>query len=760
MALTPSQRLVCERIINVFETGSIRGDYGNISIFHDGPHRIRQVTYGRAQTTEYGNLRELVDMYVNAGGLFSSQLAPFVPLIGRTALVDNDEFKTLLHRAGREDPVMAQTQDVFFERRYFQPALKWANDNGFSLPLAMLVIYDSFIHSGGILDFLRSRFPEQPPARGGDERTWISQYVEVRNDWLATNSNPALHPTVYRTQCFAREIARQNWDLSQLPIVAHGVPIDDRLAAAGGARAAPMTPQPSFHRVPPGIVERKCTPYFNRYDSRAAARSGAPAIRWTVPDLCTAYNWPTNLVGGGIIAMVELDGGWVQSDMGAFFNSIGQPLPQITDISVDGTQNNPNQHVGEQQDPDIEVALDIQVAAAAYYVATGNPATIRVYWASNSDPGAIAAAVRAATTDSCDVCSISWGSDEANWKAWGQQVGRDLIADMEAAANAATQAGMIVLAASGDNDSSDGGPDPANVDIPSACPHVIGCGGTSKTPTSEVVWNDDPGRTDGEGTGGGYSTVFPPQSFQVGAPYPPQYLLGGQPPGDGRMIPDIAANADPNTGYWMFVHGHQIPMGGTSAVAPLYAGLFAAFGKGLGFITPQLWANQTCFNDITQGENGAYQALGGPDPCTGIGSPIGARLSALFDAPASPSPTPAARPATVPVGWSGAITYSYHNGVLSAAPEIVTRAAALITPRAAAGTVTVHQGHRYSATVILMGLEQLASNPTVTDRLTQIGFRDVTVTGAGGTRQARGLWTGPDTTVQLDPHLTNVIDLG
>jgi chitosanase len=231
MALTPSQRLVCERIINVFETGTIRGDYGNISIFHDGPHQIRQVTYGRAQTTEYGNLRELVQMYANAGGMFSSQLAPFVPLIGRTALVDNAEFKALLRRAGHEDPVMAQTQDVFFERRYFQPALKWANDNGFSLPLSMLVIYDSFIHSGGILDFLRSRFAERPPARGGDERTWISQYVEVRNDWLATNSNPALHPTVYRTQCFAREIARQNWDLSQLPIVAHGTPVDDRPAA-------------------------------------------------------------------------------------------------------------------------------------------------------------------------------------------------------------------------------------------------------------------------------------------------------------------------------------------------------------------------------------------------------------------------------------------------------------------------------------------------------------------------------------------------
>ena len=343
-------------------------------------------------------------------------------------------------------------------------------------------------------------------------------------------------------------------------------------------------------------------PYFKLRPSGPGPRATGVSP-WNVPDLCAAYDWPSNLVGGGVIAIVELGGGWVQSDMDQFFGGIGQPLPQITNISVDGTRNNPG-----VSDADGEVALDIEVAAAAYYMATGQPAVIRIYWAQD-----IAAAVRAATADGCDVCSISWGADEANW---GAQAGQD----MEQAAVAATASGMVVFAASGDNDSSDGGPNPANVDLPSSAPHVIGCGGTRKTPTSETVWNNDPGNPSGNGTGGGYSTLFTPMpGWQAGAPN-----------GPGRMVPDVAANADPVTGYNIVLNGATTPIGGTSAVAPLYAGLFAAFGKKLGWITPKLWLNHTCFNDITEGDNGAFRARTGPDPCTGIGSPIGTKLAALL----------------------------------------------------------------------------------------------------------------------------------
>jgi kumamolisin len=354
----------------------------------------------------------------------------------------------------------------------------------------------------------------------------------------------------------------------------------------------------------------KVHPYFKRAPAAAAAHAAADGGPWSVPDLCAAYNWPTRLDGGGVIAIVELGGGWVQSDMDQFFLGIGQPLPTITDISVDGTQNTPDP---SPDSADGEVALDIEVAAAAYYVATGKPATIRVYWARD-----IAAAVRAATQDGCDVCSISWGADEANW---GAQAGHD----MEQAATEATSAGMVVFAASGDNDSSDGGPGRANVDLPASAPHVIGCGGTHKTRTSETVWNNDPGHTNGEGTGGGFSKLFKPMPpWQAGAPH-----------GPGRMVPDVAANADPTTGYNIVVHGQQAAIGGTSAVAPLYAGLFASFGTKLGFVTPELWLNHLCFNDITQGDNGAFRARSGPDACTGLGSPVGTKLAELLTHPAA-----------------------------------------------------------------------------------------------------------------------------
>ncbi len=365
----------------------------------------------------------------------------------------------------------------------------------------------------------------------------------------------------------------------------------------------------------PPSPQVKCHPYFKlrRLTPHIQIGPQAPAP-WSTPNLCAAYNWPTGLAGGGVIAIVELGGGWVQSDIDQYFKSINQPVPQITDVSVDATKNSPNQSTGSNSNPDYEVALDIEVSAAAYYVATGKAATIRMYWSQD-----IASAVQMAANDGCDVCSISWGADEATW-------GTEAADEMESAAFDATQLGMVVFGASGDNDSSDGGTTPANVDAPSSCPHVVGCGGTYKTPTVETVWNDSPGQTNGEGTGGGYSTIFPLQSWQIGVPAPPSNSAYGK----GRMVPDVSGDADPNTGYNVVVHGSTTVVGGTSAVAPLYAGLFAAFGKKLGFVTPSLYQNQSDFNDITTGGNGFYNAAPGPDPCTGTGSPIGNKLAALF----------------------------------------------------------------------------------------------------------------------------------
>lgn len=225
MQLTANQKRLIERIINVFETGTPAGDYSNISIYHDGPHDIRQITYGRSQTTEYGNLRSLVQDYVNANGLFSQQLQPYADLVGSVPLTDDVDFKALLRKAGKQDPVMRNVQDRFFDKTYFLPAMKWADQNKFTLPLSALVIYDSFIHSGCILWVIRNKFPESTPAASGDEKAWIGAYVKARHTWLGSHPRPAVRDTVYRTQCFKREIQRANWDLSQVPVNANGTPV-------------------------------------------------------------------------------------------------------------------------------------------------------------------------------------------------------------------------------------------------------------------------------------------------------------------------------------------------------------------------------------------------------------------------------------------------------------------------------------------------------------------------------------------------------
>ncbi len=150
-------------------------------------------------------------------------------------------------------------------------------------------------------------------------------------------------------------------------------------------------------------------PYYKLpKDPKAAA-----ATSWNVPDLCAAYNWPTGTPGGGVIAIVELGGGWVASDIDAFFKSVGQPTPSITDVSVDGTKNTPNQS-GSAGDDDYEVALDIEVSGAAYYAATGQAATIRVYWSQD-----IGTAVQKAASGRMRCVLASRGaSDEA-------ELGRD-----------------------------------------------------------------------------------------------------------------------------------------------------------------------------------------------------------------------------------------------------------------------------------------------------------------------------------------------
>lgn len=222
MQLTPTQKSIIERAINCFETGKPDGDYGIISIYADGPHDIRQITYGRSQTTEYGKLRQLVQMYADAQGTYSGALQPYADKVGSEALVEDTNFKGLLRRAGREDTVMRRIQDQFFDEFYFAPAMKWADDHEFTLPLSALVIYDSFIHSGSILWIIRQKFQENPPDLGGEEQEWTKAYVHARHEWLSQHRRPAVRASAYRTRDLEREVTNGNWDLARLPIMANG----------------------------------------------------------------------------------------------------------------------------------------------------------------------------------------------------------------------------------------------------------------------------------------------------------------------------------------------------------------------------------------------------------------------------------------------------------------------------------------------------------------------------------------------------------
>ena len=176
-----------QSIVNCFETGSAAGNYGDVSIFADGKGGVRQLTYGKSQCTEQGHLPELLRNYVAANGQFAKEISAAIPNLNKGAV--NDKILIAALKKAGADPIMVACQDKLFDEKYFNPAMKWADSNGFKENLSLLVIYDSFIHSGGILDFLRKRFSATTPKNGGEEKDWITQYINIRHDWLKNHKN-------------------------------------------------------------------------------------------------------------------------------------------------------------------------------------------------------------------------------------------------------------------------------------------------------------------------------------------------------------------------------------------------------------------------------------------------------------------------------------------------------------------------------------------------------------------------------------------
>jgi kumamolisin len=371
-----------------------------------------------------------------------------------------------------------------------------------------------------------------------------------------------------------------------------------------------------------GIDDRPvANPHFLRYRPAPSIgiRSYAAGTSFTPPELAKLYDFPTGLDGTGqCIAIIELGGGYRTADIKTYFQKLGLPVPKVKTVRVDGGNNQPS----SADSADGEVMLDIEVAAAI-----APKASIAVYFAPNTDKGFLDAITMAIhdTTNKPSVISISWGAAEPNWS--GQA-----MTSYDQAFQAAAAMGVTVCCASGDNGSADGETDgKAHVDFPASSPFALGCGGTKlvgsgNTIASEQVWNEGPNSA----TGGGVSDFFALPDYQSKAGVPPS---ANDKKHKGRGVPDIAGDADPATGYFVRVDGQEFVIGGTSAVAPLWAGLVALINqklkKRVGFLNPLLYgslAKSGSLNDVTAGNNGAYKAKAGWDPCTGWGSPRGKKL--------------------------------------------------------------------------------------------------------------------------------------
>ena len=353
-----------------------------------------------------------------------------------------------------------------------------------------------------------------------------------------------------------------------------------------------------------------------RHDIRTHDINASRDRSYTPVEIARLYGFPTTSGHGQTVAIIELGGGYKASDLRAYFEKLALPLPAVTAVSVGGARNAPS---GDPNSADGEVLLDIEVVGAI-----APAARLVVYFAPNTDKGFLDAITTALHdgTRTPSVVSISWGGPESSWTKQALHAYDEAFQD-------AAALGVTVCCAAGDNGSGDGVTDGrAHVDFPASSPHVLACGGTRLEASGgaierEVVWDE----TRGGATGGGVSDVFPRPAYQQSVGVPPSANASRF---AGRGVPDVAGNADPATGYEIRVDGHDAVFGGTSAVAPLWAALIAlrneAAGGPLGYANPVLYAAaaaSAAFRDVTSGNNGAYRAGSGWDPCTGLGSPNG-----------------------------------------------------------------------------------------------------------------------------------------
>ena len=327
---------------------------------------------------------------------------------------------------------------------------------------------------------------------------------------------------------------------------------------------------------------------------RALAGAGAGQGLWPT-DIAALYGIPLDRdVSDVCVGIIALGGGYLDTDVAKALAGMGRESPRIVNQSVVSGTGSPagGNQFGGGTVADQEIALDLQIVASLL-----PKARIVVYFAGNTIQSLVGA-INQAIFDSANrpqVLSVSWGSAEMFWSPSARDAMQAVLAD-------ANRLNVTVLFAAGD-ELATGGLDDGNAHVwfPASSPYALGCGGTrpaAGTGGEEVVWNDG-----SAGTGGGISDVFPVPAYQTNLSLPPSVNDGAR----RRGVPDVAAAAAGIPGYRIILNGAAVTMDGTSAAAPLWAGLIAIANAGrdtpLGFVNSAFYANPALFRQIEQGNN-------------------------------------------------------------------------------------------------------------------------------------------------------------
>jgi kumamolisin len=382
------------------------------------------------------------------------------------------------------------------------------------------------------------------------------------------------------------------------------------------------------------LVKRR--PLRRKVAALSLAERAAASRPWFYPaELAAIYAFPDGNGQGQTVGLLEFGGGYFADDLATFCQNAQIQTPTVKAISVNNTSTS------QKDGAEGEVMLDVEVVAGVC------PAATIVVYFSTFDEGGWVSAIDTAVHDKTNpltVLSVSWGYAEdatGGWSAGAIDAINDTL-------QAAALLGVTICVAAGDDGSDDEvGDGHAHVDFPSSSPYVLAVGGTTLqakggVAVKETAWKDGDGlrKDNGGSTGGGVSVHFPRAAWQT-------VKIASVNPGsiDGRVVPDVAADASANTGYWTVVDGQGGVSGGTSAAAPLWAALIARInaslggGASVGYLTPLLYQpvgsgpslGSTGCRDITSGDNstasiGGYTAGPGYDAVTGWGVPQGTAL--------------------------------------------------------------------------------------------------------------------------------------